>query len=422
MTTVDSEPLDSTVPEAEPQEDPSPALNVDNDDNDRIRHIFQMTTPPVSRPLSPPPDPEPIPEPTIDQEPPISQPLSPPPDSEPVPEPVIDDQPPDPPQPDPFPSDPVVAAEQSLMRNNELPPLDIRSKVYQRLMTDTLSALMSGLYDRATDLKSAAHYISKIHEQELYAEVRDARNRTIADRLALAHKKLNQTIEEWQKIKAVFANEQKADRSAISDRHIVEQEEFEEAWANPAVLTHFSKPSPQLLFLRRQQKKLALARDFSDAKKIRQSADSLEQEEIVHAEIRAGEAMRLAFRQLQDKQRREMECFEEHQSRIEFFLETERENVEEPIRNLIRQLEHARDRDKPTNLNPRARPFVSSRRTRVLKTTKPLPVASSPRTIRVVADFKIDDAPEKLQVATLDVRKLLTSRLPLTLMKTHRPG
>jgi hypothetical protein len=286
-----------TAPDTKPPSRPSPWLNIDNDNNARIRHIFHLTTPPISEPFSPPNEPSPI--------------LTP----------VVDQAPPEPLQPDPVPADVIVEAEQSLIGRKALPPHKIRSKVYQRLLTDTLSALIGGDYDRAGECESAAHYLNAVHERELYQEVREAQDRTIADRLALAHDTLSQKVEEWQQIQAVFLNERETGRAAIAERQIGEQSDFEQMWGDPTALTQFTKSSPQLLLLRKQQKTMALMRDFSGAQEVKATADSLEREEAANAEIRAGEAMRLAFGKLREKHRREIECFDEHQKRIEVFLD-----------------------------------------------------------------------------------------------------
>ena len=121
-------------------------------------------------------------------------------------------------------------------------------------------------------------------------------------------------------------------------RHENEIQAFEQKWQQPEAMAPFSKPSAQLLQIRRQQKAYAIARNFKDAKAMKQRADALQREETVLAQKRAAEAMRADLKVMLERHEREIKCGEENWARKIETLEKEKSRAVEAKTNLARQL------------------------------------------------------------------------------------
>ena len=133
-------------------------------------------------------------------------------------------------------------------------------------------------------------------------------------------------------------------------------------------------------------------------------AEDLQIIETQEAQKRAVTAMKIQYQKLIDDQNREIDCFNEHEKRIEVFMLAERHKAIKPHIMLIKQLETARDKDKPLNKKPTKVVFVSNRRTRTVRTETALPPAS-PRTSRAMSNFRVADEPERLQITGINVRR-----------------
>ena len=374
---------------------PDTAKDVTSDNNARIENIFHITTPHSSRRMSDASETDGM---TVDdgssRQKPHSQ----------APEPSEED---------------LDTATRNLITKGEIPPSDLHGPLLQRLKTDSFLALVAQDYDRAAALDAAAARLAEECECEMYLNQKQEEEKTIQERLRCARTNLSRERERWEKIMDVFQREERADRRALAEKQAEEERAFEDEWEDPSILIQFKKASPQLLLLRKQQKKLGLVKQFADAKHVKRLADQLEIEETEGAEMRAITAMQLAHEKLVEQHRKERECFEEHEVRTRQYLEAERRKAIEPIERLIAQLEIARDKNKPTNMKPRKFAFTSTRRTRVMRTERGL-TAPSPRTTRAICDYKVSEEPPKLSLGRLNVRKIVSTKRPVSVIRTRK--
>ncbi|OHT05985.1 hypothetical protein TRFO_26048 [Tritrichomonas foetus] len=305
--------------------------------------------------------------------------------------------------------DEIQKAIQKLIQKREMPPIEILPQVYRIIKTLYLNSLIVQDYDRANELEEVSKLVGDNYECMVNAKIKAEQTKTLETRIELAKKRLQIEIDEWDKILHIFKNEQNKQRHNLEQKILEERNEFENNWSNPEYLIQFNKPSPTLLQLRKQQKALAIAKRFADAKQVKQIADKLQQIESDQAQQRAVSCMKLHYNKMIDDQQRTIECFNDHEKRLEQYLVAEREKVLKPYYMLIKQLEATRDKDLPLNMKPQKVVFVSNIRTKILKTDRALPPAS-PRTTRAMSKFRNSDEPERLTLTGIDVRRTLSGR------------
>ena len=192
----------------------------------------------------------------------------------------------------------------------------------------------------------------------------------------------------------------------MQEKLVQERNELENVWADPENLKMFNKPSPTLLQLRKQQKFMAMSKQFDGAKYYKNKADQLQLVESQEAQERAISVMKLHYEKMIDDQQKTVDCFNEHENRIYHYLLAEREKALVPHHMLVKQLEMARDRDKPLNLKPQKVTFQSNIRTKTLKTDKGLPHVS-PRVTQVMTNFRKQEEPNHLTITGIDVKKIM---------------
>jgi hypothetical protein len=298
-------------------------------------------------------------------------------------------------------ADAVIRATTRLVRDRTIPPSSLSAGVLARLEWCTFDALRREDYTSAKKTEEAARFLTEHCRSQKAEELRSEETAIIQERLSQARHNLQSRSREWSHIFSVFQTDQGRLRAELLARHRTEELQFAENWSNPAFMISFTKPSQKLISLRKQQKGFALAKDFESASQIKMDADQLRRAETVTAEDRVENSMRLAYETMNERHRRELECFVEHQRKTEIFLRKERMRVIEPIERMISQLEMAQDRDKPLNLNPRA----SSR-----NALKPRVSIGRPATRvdpRIIHEYRLADAPEPLPVGAPDVARLI---------------
>lgn len=307
-------------------------------------------------------------------------------------------------------NDAVQLALKNLLISRQIPPENVQPQVLRALKTLILNSLIEEDYDRAKQLEDLLKYVSDNYESQANQTLRNMQAKAIENRISLAYEILNKKNAEWDDIFIMFKDDQKKRRFELDEKLANQQKMFESYWSNPNNLIMFNKPSPKLLELKKQQKILAITKNFEGAKQVKKMAEDLQIIETKEAQKRAVAAMKIQYQKLIDDQNREIDCFNEHEKRIEVFMKAERHKAIDPQIMLIRQLETIRDKDKPLNKKPRKVVFVSNRRTRTLRTETALPPAS-PRTSRAMSNFRFAEEPERLQITGINVKKEIRSKM-----------
>jgi hypothetical protein len=114
---------------------------------------------------------------------------------------------------------------------------------------------------------------------------------------------------------------------------------FQDEWDRPESKIAFSKPSSELLQVRKQQKSYALIHDFPNAKAMKQKALALERKESAEGARQFQSTLRAAYAQLIERQQREITCLMDNAEFQITNLERNKEKEILSIQNIRRSLE-----------------------------------------------------------------------------------
>ena len=297
-----------------------------------------------------------------------------------------------------------------LMTRRRRPPdhlLGPLTAYVKRLLAD---AILAEDYDTAEQLKEAESRLAEERpEDSTRAAEKKQRLRDVDGRITSMKQKIDEIKSRWAATIAALDSEKKMKLEEIKARHESEQDKFEEHWNTPTTVMAFSKPSPQLLQLRRLQKTSALTNDFQRAKELKLRADELEKEETKLAERKATASMQAAYKNLVDKQAKEIEFATMNWRRQLLMMQGERDAELEKANLCLRQLQIKKDECQTTRVRPLS----------CLSKPKKDPKAiATPRTRRQITDYKAATTQEKLQLMGFNVKDVIRTnrqgRRPLT--------
>jgi hypothetical protein len=243
-----------------------------------------------------------------------------------------------------------------------------------------VKAIISEDYDYAERLERLST------DRRLTADRRE-QSSVLAERIKKARADLADENEEWDRLFDAFRREQRRQREELVASHAEAELRYEAKWNRADALVAFSKSSPELLRLRKMQKTLALARKFAEAREVKQRADAMQRQEARTGEERAIGSVRAGLLALQQRQQRELECFNRHERGLLARLEIERAKATEPLVTLIRTLKAATERAEGPVRIPRK------------------PIVANSRAASQLDEFKRSDEPQRLGLNPRTVRR-----------------
>jgi hypothetical protein len=278
-----------------------------------------------------------------------------------------------------------------------LPGPTLVPEVRLLLKEELINAIVSEDYAFGSQLESAAALLRASntvnHERRLDGE------RSLSARLEGARRELQAEQGQWLTAITEFQAEQQRLRQEMQARHAAEQIAYEEKWRGAAALIPYTKPSPELLDRRKVQKELALARRFGEAAQLKGEVAAMQAAEAKGGEERAMAAVHAGFAALVERQRRELDCFNEHERRNIAYVEQERTKAVTPLAMLIRALENAAGRTAEEQAGRRER------------RGRPQPtVVITPRARTRLKDFRIYDEPERLDLDGQAIRRFVATK------------
>ena len=201
--------------------------------------------------------------------------------------------------------------------------------------------VMRGDYDKADTYQNLQQFLESYvdYEPQMRSrEMQQSRNKT----------KLEQAKENYRNLKmryeALLQNAHE-DNARKEKKLLEEQEkevkEFEQHWRQPEILYPFTKPSPQLLYLRQTETHFALSKSFERAKQFKKQADRLQKQETREARERAQRAMRLAYSNVEARHRKERECLRTRSETLIRTIEAERDQKLAVSAQVVQRLENA---------------------------------------------------------------------------------
>ena len=309
-----------------------------------------------------------------------------------------------------------------MLKRKILPDYEIIADVINYAKQKSEQMIQQEDYDTAGEIDVAIDVMFTHMEQERAARGDTPEARALRQRLNTckgAEKSIEKKYEQLQEQVKEDARQKMAELEAY---HQEEQDIFRENWSRPEAKIPFSKPSAELIEMRKQQQVRAYLHDFKTAKAIQQEARSLEEKEAAAGAKRFEAALKTAYQQLVQRQQREVQCLIE--------------NVELQLTNLERMKEKELSTNNTTQKNLEMRltsmkqppkragglPQIKSRGG-ISKAPSNATVAIAHRTrMRMPPGLRAPDM-MRLDLKTNDVRKILegskrSSRAPSSMQKT----
>jgi hypothetical protein len=221
------------------------------------------------------------------------------PDSSPAPS----ETPAPPPPPPPAVESPPISTVDLYLASETFPPPSAIPSVLLSLKIETLRAVVCEDYDRAESLDFAAKRVRGY---------RHSLETPTADSL---RSEIRAEDRDWDTVFSHFVEEQERLRTELSARHSAEREQCEARWGTSVALDK----------MRKREQGLALAKRFKEAAEMKEQADALQ--------------MKLAMDTLLERQRDEMQEFEERKRQGFAFIEGERAKGKRRLMKMAERME-----------------------------------------------------------------------------------
>ena len=305
------------------------------------------------------------------------------------------------------PQNEIEVAVRDLLKYDQLPSPEMQPEIIEHVKYESAQAVLNKDYDRAAQLEAVYHLVNDGLEWQQNEMMRLEAKEALEERINEARGRLEEEQQKWERILSEFYEQQKAEREEMLAGQEEEMTEFEDKWADETKMIKYSKPTPELIALRKTEKYMAMLKEFEGAKIMCQRADALQEDLTAEAENRAILDMVQQHGTLLEKHKREVECFDEHERRIEQYLKLERDKAILPIEKQIEQLQNKKNQDAPTNMKPATtQAYIATTRTRTCRTARAIP-ARTEETTRAIAEFRNRQEIPKLAVRALDVRRII---------------
>jgi hypothetical protein len=289
----------------------------------------------------------------------------------------------------PYTQEDVETALKAFREAGEYPPEELIAAVRAFLRNAVMAAIIGQDYDEAATLKGMELRLSREEvDQMKHLEDQKLRVRSIEERMTAVADKLAEIRASWSERLEAFEAEKMCKLEEMRAKQEQERKEFEAHWNNPMTLLAFSKPSAQLMLIRKQQRLSALANEFMRAKDLKRRGDELERLETAEAERRASASMRTVFQHLKNRHEKELAHAQMNWQRQWQTLEAERDAEIEQTELVLRQLELRRAECMTSRL--RVVPSVCRPDSGMAST--------SPRTRKKLAKFKNTNQQGKLAI------------------------
>ena len=229
-----------------------------------------------------------------------------------------------------------------LLEEHQVPEERLIPQVLDLMRTESVNAIVSEEYDYAEKLENGQNFLREHWKMSTSVNRANEIEKAVERKLNKVKEQLQAEYEAWERVLRDFRVEQEKQRQIMLEDHEQDKLEYEEKWKDPAMMKPYSKPSAQLMELRRTQKRMALAKRFNEAKMIKERADQLQLAEGIQAEKRVLVSIQAGYDALIEKQKREIECFDEHERRTVAYIELEKRKACQPIERQIQALEATR--------------------------------------------------------------------------------
>lgn len=301
------------------------------------------------------------------------------------------------------------------IKAQKIPPNDMIKPLIQHIGRRRVDAIANANYDEGERLNSAQTKLKLALEKVNYEYDVNTGVREVESRLDEARRELKETEKEWEENIQAIINEQKNRQKKLMKRQDDELDDFKDYWNDPSSFHEYNKPSITLLNLRQQERQMAILGDFASAKAIKKRADNLEKVETERAQQKAVNGMKAALRGLEARHQRELSGHDRLTQRLLLAAEVKKENALRPLQMAVRKLENMKDSpSKPRRAVTVSRAAIMAPKVKDYDDFDDSPPINTARTMRKLANFRVQPRPNTLGLKGVDVRvrkaKMVTPR------------
>ena len=291
--------------------------------------------------------------------------------------------------------------------NNKIMPLpEMHQSVLSYAKRVQYDAVIDEDYDKAEEIEEAVKFLERNGESK---QVKVEPVITVDMRIEQTKQNIEDTENKYKNRLQSFENSKKLRLKELENAHAAEIAALEENVSSPDFLHQFDKPSANLLQVRELQRTRAFQKDFIGAKQMKKIGDEMEKRETEEAKKKAVAKIELMYKQLLDKQKREIACAKENWKRQKIAIQLEKEAELNPMKALLSQLER--------NGHQSLKYTVKHRSTSSAQPSyAPVTCAVTPRTRKKVVEFK-QRGQGRLNLVGLDTTKYIKPNRPVSHQK-----
>lgn len=280
----------------------------------------------------------------------------------------------------------VETALNSLVNDDIQPDDNLRRAVMHLLSRKKLDALIAANYDLAERYDKAIDSLFSSAGKTLYDQEERTTRVSIDDRIAAAQEKLRSTKEKYGQKQETLKNDRFEAAKKLNTRHNQQNEEFRKKWRSPAFLARFQRPSPELLEMRYIERRMALSKNYEEAKEARKIANVQQRKEERVIQANVEDQMKRDFFRMKDQQSADIERLNKRFDYLEEQLELQRVKEIEPIEFYLAELEKKKSAPvRKVNLLPRSLMTLGE-----VDENEEVLMKTSPRTAARYAEFRND--------------------------------
>ena len=280
----------------------------------------------------------------------------------------------------------VETALNSLVDGDVQPDNNLRRAVMHLLSRKKLDALIEANYDLAERYDKAIDSLFSSAGKTLYDQEERTSRVSIDDRIAAAQEKLRSTKEKYEQKQENLKNDRFEAAKRLNTRHNQQNEEFRKKWRSPAFLARFQRPSPELLEMRYIERRMALSKNYEEAKEARKIANVQQRKEERVIQANLEDQMKRDFFRMKDQHSADIERLNKRFDYLEEQLELQRVKEIEPIEFYLAELEKKKSAPvRKVNLLPRSLMTLGE-----VDENEEVLMKTSPRTAARYAEFRND--------------------------------
>ena len=199
-----------------------------------------------------------------------------------------------------------------MIKKKILPDAEIKSDVINYARNLSSEKMLLEQYDEAKKIDLAIDIMFTSIQQDINYSEYSRQYNDLRRRIETAKQRKQDVINRYDYMIEEENNSFQEKMDDLKEKHLQEIDAFEEYWSRPEIAQRFNKPSPSLSQLRRQQKSMALVHDYDNAKAVKKEADVKENQEKSEALKRIEMTIKSEYKQLMEKQNKEMICLQDN--------------------------------------------------------------------------------------------------------------